>query len=489
MKNDTLTKKNRARCATLLSLLFLLLATGASTAEPVLRVEAAYPTLPLMQGVSQEISIELTGDDLENGQSFDLFLSAESGYGALHLGVGSSQAGGVVVRAGEPVTIQYRWIGPIPTESAYCERIIASVPALSVSKNVEFSVGVDLRIADVLLPERIPSGQATGIEVVLHDAFDPDNDVTPLLVRLGVKPELALSLRKESPATFAVSEHDPVAEKFFGRNRPWQLVTTYPGPAFLEGVLGKDIESRHIWRDIDRELPTITPPSGGEYRLYATLRTPTGGVALREFRTTRFEVEQTMDITDGLPPLMASTIRILSALDAAQAARAADNVRKSIEQGKPNEAIVSLGTYMQNVARNDAHDKSGMLGRYTQALTASIARTDEIAEFLRHFLRGYGDCGVLLATKNGIGDWSAQDASHSLYAHAPQGTAYDDGRFLVLPFRLGDDFTLRMKSAKGTSTWKILPAGVEKKNYAPASGRISAYIRTDRLSSETNRLY
>jgi hypothetical protein len=267
-------------------------------------------------------------------------------------------------------------------------------------------------------------------------------------------------------------------------------VTAYPGDGFTAGWLGKDADGRRVWRDHKGDAAAITPPTQGEYRVFARMLAPVGGAVLRTFLSAPFEVSGRDDPAHGLPPLAASAVRILCAVDSGRAARAAGEVRAILETGNSDagdEAATTLGIYAQNAA---VPDPIRMLGRSALALTASGAGPDELAAFLRPFLRGYGDCGVLIILKNGGVTWSARDARGEAITTWPEGAALDDGRFAVIPFALGDDFAVTFRGGGEATSWTVLPDYVARAVHRAGGADKSMTVRTGAQGSNaTNKRY
>ena len=473
-------------------LLLPAVAACATSDEPAVRVQVKHPVLPVVPGLFQEIEIAVKVEGqagaIEDAarDEYDVQLGVKSAYGVILVDAAEVRNCKLSVKPGDPLTLLYRWTGAVPTEGPIIETIFVRIPALNVEGEAEFSVGADLVVKDIVLPEVISSGTPSQVKVLLHDAWHPEEDVSAMTEAFGIVPELRIELISDEPDGMFSYAIDPVPAKFFERRQPDPIEIAYPsgGDAFFKtGLSGKEYELGHTWRSTDGRQPQIVPPAPGKYRIRAFLRADVGGATIREYVSSSFEVQGGRNIGDGLPYLVGTTLEILSGLDAEMAARANGELRKPGQNGQIqiDEAAATLGVYMQNVARPST---IRMLGRYVNALTAAGLPTKDVNAFVRLFLRGYGDYGALVIAKNGVAGWSAESL-HTIPAPlAPKEQAYEDDRYLVIPFLLGDDFKLNLKSSGsgGVSLWKIIPQGINAANYPKGKWQRSITVRTGELT-------
>jgi hypothetical protein len=154
-----------------------------------------------------------------------------------------------------------------------------------------------------------------------------------------------------------------------------------------------------------------------------------------------------------MPELLASSLGILARLDGSEASGAEKSAGEFLERGDEKGAISEIGLSMGRVFSSS---RLPSLGRYAAALSASSGSGDEIADFLGQFVKGFGDCGVLLVSKAGLAGWSAEN-----------GTVYEGKRLLSIPFTSGENVKVSLTGSDGgaVSLWKIIPDGVNRKKY------------------------
>ena len=467
-------------------------AASAASGEATVRVQAKHPVLPVAPGLFQEIEIAVKPDSRENmveaaaNDEYDVQLGVKSAYGVLVIDAAEVRDGKLSIRPGEPLTLRYKWTGAVPTEGPMTETIFVRVPVLDAESEVDFSVGADLVIKEIVLPETVQSGTPSKISVLLHDAWHPEEDVSAMTKAFGIASELRIELLSDEPDGVLSYAIDPVPARFFERRQQNPIEIAYPsgGVAFFKsGFSAMEYELGHTWRSTDGRQPLIVPPAPGRYRIRAFLRANVGGATIREYLSPPFEVRGTQNIDRGLPYLIGTTLEILSGLDAEMAARANGELRKPGQNGQTwiDEAAATLGVHMQNAARPSAIQ---MLGRYANALTASGFPTKDVNEFIRLFLKGYGDYGVLIISKGGIAGWSAESLHALPGSLVPKEQAHEDDRYLVIPFLLGDDFKLNLRSSGNgpVSLWKIIPQGVNAASYPKGKWQRSITVRTGELT-------
>lgn len=464
-------------------------AACAASGEAAVQVRAKHPVLPVVPGLLQEIEIALQvdGEDTEQDE-YDVQLGAKSAHGTILIDATELRDGKLLIKPGEPLTLRYRWAGAVPTDGPMTETISARIPALNAEGEAEFSVGADLVVKEIILPETIRSGTPSNISVLLHDAWHPEEDASAMAEAFGIAPELRIELIADGPGGDGASSYaiDPVSAKFFERRQPNPIEIAWPSgdeAFFKPGFFADEQELGSAWRSSDGNHPQIVPPAPGRYRIRAFLRADAGGATIREYLSPPLAVQGVQNIGRGLPYLVGATLEIMSGLDAEMAARANDELHKSAADGRVriDEAAATLGIYMQNIARPSAIQ---MLGRYANALTASGLLTKDVHEFIRLFLKGYGDCGVLIVAKGGVAGWSAESLHALPGPLAPMEQAYEDDRYLVIPFLLGDDFKLNLRSAGSgsVSLWKIIPQGINAASYPKGKWQRSITVRTGELT-------
>jgi len=432
-------------------------APGVELSAGELLVEPGLLVFPVITGLTQDIAITLSSP----GAS-EVLIEAKSGWGVLIFPSGPSNSGKVLCSPGVPYHIQYRWAGAPPIRESADEIIKAEAPGRGLSSEVSFKVGIDLQIDAITMPDRVAPGVFNPIDIELHDAFGHDMDVASLYGKIGASPEITMSLVCDSASGEPVRT-DPVVRKFFG-DAPGG--TSYPAASLVRGAVTQR-DGRFIWLASDGRVTGITPPSGGTYHIEATLKSNAGGVALKHWASPRFEVSS-LDAGDSagdLPPLAASTLRVLYVLDREAASRAGESFVRGNELSI-GEAL--FGAFAQSPAP--------MLGKYSAALGASGRPGDEIAAFLGGIMKGFPGLGVLLVTRGGLAEWSAP------------GAIYEDDRFLAIPFESGKNLTVRLTGSESgeVSLWKIIPQGVNAKKYPGGRWIKEITVYTSELSPPQN---
>jgi hypothetical protein len=466
-----------AACAAFL--MFLNVRAGVCADSPI-NLSVALPALPVVSGVTQEIEIKVTAPDLAEGTVIDVRLSAESGWGMLIIGGVPASSGEVRCISGISESVSYRWAGAVPIASPIVERIKAEIPRLGASSEVDFQIGVDLRITEVVLPDVVTAGKFNPIVIRMSDAFNPDIDVVPLLERVGVKPEVSLSLVADMATRHAAIEMNPVARKFFEGESGSITDVSHPGQKLVSGVLIKDVDDRAAWRSAEGRSSGFTPPAVGKYHIEAMLKSNAGGLPIKKWESPLFEASGEKLDGSGLPELSSSTLEIISGVDWDISTRARDEIKLLLD-GDDRSAEESLGVYLRAAF---SASPVRLFGKYINALSATGRSIDELVMFLRALTRGYGDCGALLVTKSGVASWSVSAAGKTSIKPVPDGIAYENERYMTIPFETGGNFTLSIEGSGigDTSLWKIIPLGVNAKKYSKGKWRKEIFVNTQELT-------
>ena len=471
------------KSVTIVSALFLLSAASLSEASP-LSVVPNFPILPIVHGVTQKITVNLANPALQSGEELEMHVKTESGMGVLLLEGNPFSSGRLTYKVGEPLVLIYRWAGPFPTKNAVKERITVSVPTLQLAADAEFSVGMDLRIKEVKVPAQASAGGFTPIKVIVEDRFHPDSEIASILESLGINPELKMSLESAADPLSAPAALDAVTRRFFGTDgESSQTETSYPGRELMPGSIRTEDDGSCRWMSSAGREPGIMPPAAGEYRLSVSMKSNTGGLAMKTYVSEPFKTAGSdgSDIAVGIPDIFGSTVRIISGLNGSAAEGLADEVRGALKSGGRSEAAVLLGSGLRRAA--SVQSQLRLLGRYLQALPASGMSMDALSAFMADFLKGYGDCGALVVTRSGVKSWSAVTSDKAKLKTAPEGRVYLDDKYLIIPFELGKNFTLNISGSNSgqASLWKVVPSGVNTKKYPQGSWNKEITVYTEQL--------
>ena len=475
--------KRRVALFFVISLFSFIFKAGPGESSP-LNVVPDYPVLPIVHGVMQGITIDLSSPTFQDGEEFEMFIKAESGLGVLLLDDVPLSSGRLIYKAGKPVTVTYRWAGPLPTEEAHPERVTVSVPALQLISHGDFSVGMNLQIKGIKVPEQAQAGAFTQVRIVIEDAFHRDINISGILKQLGIKPEIKMSLEAVGGSFHAPVAFDPVIKRFFGSGgESAQRETVYPSGELSPGDVLRADDGSYYWvTSVGRE-PGIIPQFAGEYRLNVSMKANSGGLAIRERASEPFKTSgaEGTDIAEGIPDIIGSTVRIASGINRVAAESIARDVRGALNDGDRTKAAALLGSGLR-AATSDASLR--FIGQYLNALCASGMNMDVLSAFMADFLKGYVDYGALVLTRGGVKSWSALTQDKVQLKPAPEGRVYAGEQYLIIPFELGKNFTLNISGSNtaDVSLWKIIPSGVNTKKYPKGSWNKEIAVYTEQLT-------
>ena len=444
----------------LTAFVILISASAASFAEDI-SITAKFTALPILTGLTQKLEIELPPS--APAGTYDAMIAAETEWGVLLLPSGPARSGRLKISPGKPVEVEYRWSGATPMNGPMAEKIVVQVPELGISGEVQFYVGLDIRITDVKLPEKIQAGVFNRTEIFVADAFNAEHDLPAMLELLSVQIEAAMTLSPDAVEKGDVFGNDPVVRAFFSGGGSGQAVS-YPSDTLVPGMLSRTDDGKFIWTSRDGKVSGITPPSPGKYHIDAVLKPNIGGPPLRHWSSPSFAVSgNAIDADINMPDMMASTLRIITTIDNEAGKEALNTSRELMARGDAKGAVAALGRSMRHVSSGSPENG---LGRYSAALGASGKSADEIVNFLESFVKGY-EYGVLIFTRPGVAEWTVKRGSTSESAPAGSGV-FEGNAIAAAPFAIGHNVTLRLKGAdtEDVSLWKLIPQGVNAKKYA-----------------------
>jgi hypothetical protein len=434
----------------------LISASAASFAADI-AITAKFVALPVLTGMTQKLEIKLPPSAAPG--AYDAVIGAETEWGVLLFPSGPARSGRLRISPDKPASIEYRWSGATPINGPVTERIDVRAPELGISGEVRFYVGVDVRITDVKLPEKIQAGAFNRAEIFVADAFGAEGDLPAMFESMPVQIEAAMTLVRDGAGNGADAGGDPVVRAFFGGGG---RADSYPSDALVPGTLSRTGDGKFIWTAKGGRIAGIAPPSPGRYHIEAVLKPNIGGPPLRHWLSPSFTVsENAIQADRDMPPLMASTLRIISALDHEAGMEALSASCKLVANGDVKGAIAALGGSMRRVSNSPEND----IGRFTAALGASGWSADEIVNFMGSFVKGY-EYGILIFTRPGVAEWTVKRGSNP--EPAPEEKMVFEGNAIAAaPFAIGHDMTLRLKGAdtEDVSLWKLIPRGVNAKKY------------------------
>jgi len=413
-----------------------------------IRMTKSLPALPVMAGVTQHIEISIP--DGAQGEIFEAEIEAKSGWGILLFTTGPSNSGKARISRELPIKLDYRWSGATPVNASATEIISVDIPKLGLSAEMEFQVGVDVRITGISLPANVSAGVFNPAEISVRDAFNPSLDLIELLGGIGTSLEISMSLAGQSKPVSAVPD-DPIVSAFFGEKNK-EIEQSYPGKNFKPGSLELDGE-KFVWRDGEGRAPGITPPSAGRYNIEAALKANLGGAPLKHWSSPAFDVSGGTPSVEGMPAFFASTLAIMSRFDAGASSEAEKHARELLNGGDAQGAITSLGSSLRKAFGASPLQS---LGKYAAALASSGRGEDEISNFLSLLMKGFDDCGILLFTRSGVSEWSVEG-----------GSVYENERYVSVPFSPQKNISVKItgSDAAEVSLWKIIAQGTNMKKY------------------------
>jgi hypothetical protein len=420
-------------------------------------VTAKFAALPMLTGLTQKLEIKLPPSAATG--AYDAAIEAETEWGVLLFPSGPARSGQLKISPDKPAAIEYRWSGATPVNGPVTERIDVQVPELGVSGDVQFFVGVDIRITGVELPEKIQAGVFNRTEIFVADAFDAEPDLPAMLESLSVQIEASMTLTLDAAENGADAGNDPVVRDFFAGGG--DHAASYPSDSLVPGTLSRMNDGKFIWTAPGGKITGIAPPSPGKYHIDAVLKPNIGGPPLRHWSSPPFTVSgNAIQAYNDMPELMASTLRIITALDHEAGQDTLSASMELMAKGDVKGAIAVLGRNMRRISSNSPQND---LGRYIAALGASGKSTDEIVNFLGSFVKGY-EYGVLIFTSPGVAEWTVKRSSDPTLA---ENGVFEGAAIAAVPFAIGRDVTLRLKGAdtEDVSLWKLIPQGVNAKKY------------------------
>jgi hypothetical protein len=428
-------------------------ARGNAAAPPALVLTPGFPVFPVATGLVQTIKVSLPPGTPAG--IYDVSLRSESGMGVLLLPSGPSPSGTVRCSPGAPAVVRYRWAGANPVSGPFSERVSAEAAGIGASGSCVFSVGTDVRIAGASIPGNIAAGKFSPVDVYVADAFNPETDLPSLMNEIGASADLSLSLVLDSAESGEAAAADPAEAEFFGDGG-----ATGQAFGFMRGRVVRS-GGKYVWEGVDARAG-ISPPSAGVYHIEAALRANMGGIPLKYWSSPQFRASSYRGAWNGLPVLMASSLRIISRLDAAAAGRAGAAIEEALGRGDQAGAAAMAGAAFAASLGTPPGSREGVerLGRLASALGASGESADAIASFMGGFVRGYGEGGVLIFTKGGVSKWRETTG-------ASRAAASENARYVAAPFSQGGNMAIRIEGSgtNGVSLWKIIPEGVNAKKY------------------------
>ena len=188
-----------------------------------------------------------------------------------------------------------------------------------------------------------------------------------------------------------------------------------------------------------------------------------------------------------LPPVYKRSLKML-----AQDGCKTDDLESSIigllSENRDSDAAKALGEAFGQIKKSSCR----YVGYFCVEALHYLGRDlDSQARFLSFFLSGYGKCGVLMFTQEGIASFNASGRRRGAIwklARGP-GSSKEEGRIfkgryaIFIPFSAGEIFKVDLYGKPGgtVKVWKILPGGVNEKSWPGGQWEREITVRGDKL--------
>lgn len=452
-------------------------------------VRVAHSIMPAIHGAVNVIRIQLDTPPRTDGGHYSATLQSSSSGGLLSSNsVHAAPRLQLSLTPQEWVEVHYRWNGPVPTQAAHQEQLTLDVPQLNIHETINLSVGIDLAIQSVELdPPASTNAKFLPVRIFVQDRFHPDANLAKILETWGIQPELRLALVDSNTGNpREKNQADPVLRHFFGTSAK-QLPSAWPEEKPEPGKIKPTNDGRWQWVGLTGQEAGIKAQSGS-LQVKAFLWPKTGIAGIRQGETPLIALpgETWRPSASGL---IGSTLRILAERGDNGIQDLDEEIGSLLNNRENDAAIRLLGKRMREVFKNSALHT---LGWYAQSLSASEAETKEIVRFLQIFTQGYTGYGLVITASSGIASLSATDSSKVLFKDAPgikdpgnsRERIFRGKRLTVIPFIQGETLVLQIKgSGKAEALlWKVLPEGINAKNYPAGQWEKEITVYGDRLT-------
>lgn len=488
-KSSAIFAKNSFALLTIL-LSLLLGALSSEAAQNQLSVTVKHPIMPALQRAHNSIAFQLQAPSTAEG--YRALIRSESGLGrvALHdKGLFMEQLE-TTVHPDQEHLILFRWSGPAPTQAPHRETVIVSIPELNLVEKRELSIGIDLHIEAIELGAP-SSGASSPVHVYLKDRFHPEANLQEILQTWDIRPELRLVLLQDGKPQDATPEKNAFVTRFLdstAKQPLWPSLSPEPGTVKRE-------KSGWMWvASEENKIPQLSS-LGGNIQIEAFLWPQTGAAGIRGARSTSLALGGDSLSFAKFPPLFSGPLEALASLQHAELPSLADSVEQALAEKNEEKAASLLGKALrEHFSSTPRH----ALGRFGEALIATASDKKEAIRFLRAFASGYGTEGLLVFTHEGLStqkagaqpnqlNFSAAPKALRLASEPKAARMFKGPLFSVIPFSEGERFYLRIKSnAKAiVSLWKILPQGINHKEYPAKNWEKEITVYGDRLVPPT----
>lgn len=454
-------------------------------------VRVAHSIMPAIHGAVNVIRIQLDAPPRADGERYAVTLQSSSSGGLLSSNsVSSAPRLQLSLAPQEWVEVHYRWSGPVPTQTAYQEQLNLEVPELKIHEIINISVGIDLAIHSVEL-DSLASKDSKFLPVCIfvQDRFHPTANLTKMLEAWEIQPELRLVLIDlNTGKPHEKNQADPVVKHFFNTSSLPQTPVVWPMEKPEPGKIKPTDDGRWYWTSLTGQEPGFIPQPG-TFQIKTFLWPKTGSAGIREEQTGPFSIPGEV-LRPSAPGLIGSTLRILAGLNYAATQNLDAEIHSLLNNRDTDAAIRLLGSHMRELFKSSLLHT---LGHYAQSLTASETDVKEIVRFLQVFMQGYTGHGLVITTPLGIASLNATDLSKSAFTDAPNGLRGAGNpreriargkKLTIIPFTQGETLILQIKGSGKTNAqlWKVLPDGINAKNYPAGQWEKEITVYGDRLT-------
>ena len=454
-------------------------------------VRVAHSIMPAIHGAVNVIRIQLDTPPRADGEPYAVTLQSSSSGGLLSSNsVNSSPRLQLSLAPQEWAEVHYRWNGPVPTQAAHQEQLSLEVPELKIHETINISIGIDLAIHSVELGALASkNSNFIPVRIFVQDRFHPTANLTKMLETWEIQPELRLILADlKTGKPQEENKADPVVKHFVGTSSLLKTPMAWPMEKPEPGKIKPTDDGKWHWTGLTGQEPGFTPQPG-TFQIKALLWPKTGSAGIQEEQTEPFSISGEV-LRPSAPGLIGSTLRILAELNYATIQDLDTEIHSLLNNKNTDAAIRLLGSRMQELFKNSSLHT---LGHYAQSLTASETDVREIIRFLQVFMQGYTGHGLIITTPSGIASLNVTDLSKSAFTDAPNGLRgagnpreriFRGKKLTIIPFTQGETLILQIKGSGKTNAplWKVLPDGINAKNYPAGQWEKEITVYGDRLT-------
>ena len=465
-------------------------ALSAQAAQNQLSVAIKQPIMPALQKAHNSITFQLQAPSTAEG--YRAVIRSESGLGrvALHdKGLFMEQLE-TTVHPHQEQLILFRWSGPAPTQAPHRETVIVSIPELNLVEKKEISIGIDLQVEAIEVGSSA-AGASLPVHVYVKDRFHPEANLQEILQTWDIRPELRLVLLQDGKPQDAAPESNAFVKRFLDgatRQALWPSLSPEAGTVKRE-------KAGWMWVSSEGGKVPQVSFAGANLQIEAFLWPQTGAAGIRNARSAPLSLGGSSISFANFPPLFSGPLEVLASLQHAELGALTNNVEQALAEKNDEKAASLLGKALrEHFSSAPRH----ALGRFSDALISTASDKKGAIRFLQAFASGYGTEGLLVFNHEGLSTQKAGTQPNQLnFTSAPKelrvpsdpktARVFKGTHFSIIPFSEGERFYLRIKSntKAPVSLWKIMPQGINSKEYPAKTWEKEITVHGDRLTPPT----